>query len=720
MHLHKSLLLSASATLLISCGGNKRVQNDSNKTMQYPETRTESVVDTLWNTPVSDPYRWLEDDRSPETEAWVTAQNQVTQAYLAPLPLRQELAEEFRALYNYEKIGMPRRIGLHYYVAKNSGLQNQAVYYRRESLNGPETLFLDPNSWSEDGTITGSLGAASKDDQHIALIRNEAGSDWQEIRVLHAADGSETGDVVRRVKFSGASWLGNGFFYSRYPEPEGSDLSTENTFHSVYYHQLGTDQTQDILIFRNDQEPNRYHFASVTEDEKFMVLNTSTGTDGNSIHVLPLSQWDRASTPNPEDFIEIVGGFNSRNQVAEILEGNLYLLTDIDAPKYRLVQIPMNQPSDRSIWTDFIPESEDLLEGASFSAGYWFAQHLHNACSQVTQLDATGKLTRVVELPQATGTVGGFGGKREASELFYAFTSFNYPTTIFRFDPETGTSEVFAAPKVPFDPEAYVAEQVWYPSKDGTQVPMFIVRKQNTPLDGERPTYLYAYGGFNVSLTPSFNPSLLLLLNRGGVYAMPNLRGGGEFGEDWHEAGMLLRKQNVFDDFIAAGEFLIEAGYTKSERLAIAGGSNGGLLVGATMTQRPDLAAVAFPAVGVMDMLRYHKFTVGWGWIPEYGCADSSEVDFKNLLGYSPYHNLKPGTDYPATMVTTADHDDRVVPAHSFKFAARLQACQAGPRPTLIRIETQAGHGAGKPTAKIIEEQADKWAFMLENMGLGH
>lgn len=686
--------------------------------MQYPETRTEPVTDTLWGVAVADPYRWLEDDRSPETEAWVKVQNELTKGYLEQLPLRAQLAEEFRALYNYEKIGMPRKVGGHYYVAKNSGLQNQAVYYRRSDLDSEETVFLDPNTWSEDGTVTGSLAAASADEQYMALIRNEAGSDWQEIRVLRTDTGEELPDRITRVKFSGASWWRDGFFYSRYPEPEGSDLSAENTFHSVYYHALGTDQTQDILIFRNPDEPNRYHFGSTSEDEEFLVLNTSTGTDGNSIHLLDLRNWDGATPPAPTDFVEVVGGFSSRNSVAEVMDGNLYLLTDIEAPKYRLVRVPVATAGDPTTWSDFIPESEDLLEGASFAGGQWFAQHLHNACSRVTRFDASGENGEVVELPQATGTVGGFSGKREATELFYAFTSFNYPTTVFRYDVATGESTVFAAPEVPFAPEDYVAEQVWYESKDGTSVPMFIVRKQDTPLDGRRPTYLYAYGGFNISLTPSFNPSLLLLLNRGGVYAMPNLRGGGEFGEAWHEAGMLLRKQNVFDDFIAAGEYLVEAGYTSHDRLAIAGGSNGGLLVGATMVQRPDLAAVAFPAVGVMDMLRYHKFTIGWGWIPEYGCADSTKADFQNLAGYSPYHNLQPGTAYPATMVTTADHDDRVVPAHSFKFAARLQACQAGDNPTLIRIETNAGHGAGKPTAKIIEEQADKWAFMLHNMGV--
>jgi len=713
-----NFLLSSLSLFLVACGASPENAPSPMPAMTYPETRTEPITDTLFGVEVADPYRWLEDDRSAETESWVEAQNALTQSYLAQLPLREGLAAEFRALYDYEKIGLPRKIGGHYYITKNSGLQNQAVTYRRPTLDGEESVYLDPNTWSEDGTITGSLGAASADEKHIALIRNEAGSDWQEIRVMRTDNGEELPDRITRVKFSGASWYKDGFFYSRYPEPAGSDMSAENTFHSVYYHRLGSDQTEDILIFRDNDAPNRYHFGSTTEDEAYLVLNTSTGTDGNSIHLLDLRSWDQASPPVASDFIPVVEGFKARNSVADIFEGHLYLLTDIGAPKYRLVQIPLSAPQDASRWVDFVPESDDLLEGARFAGGNWFVQHLHNACSRVTRVSPDGRDRRIVELPQTTGTVGGFSGKRDAKELFYAFTSFNYPTTVFRYDVATGTSEVFAAPEVPFSPEDYAAEQVWYESKDGTSVPMFIVRKQDTPLDGQRPTYLYAYGGFNISLTPSFNPSLLLLLNRGGVYAMPNLRGGGEFGEAWHEAGMLLKKQNVFDDFIAAGEYLIKEGYTSSDRLAIAGGSNGGLLVGATMVQRPDLAAVAFPAVGVMDMLRYHKFTIGWGWIPEYGCADSTEADFQNLAGYSPYHNLQPGTAYPATMVTTADHDDRVVPAHSFKFAARLQACQSGPAPALIRIETNAGHGAGKPTAKIIEEQADKWAFMLHNMGI--
>lgn len=681
---------------------------ETRQSLNYPESRVQPVVDTLWNTEVADPYRWLEDDRSEETETWVDAQIEFTNKYLDSNPWRKPLRDRFESIYNYEKVGMPRKIGDRYFLAKNDGLQNQSIWYVRETLSGADKLFLDPNALSEDGTITATLGSASKDDRHIAIVQNEAGSDWQEIHVYDLASGKPQGDVLKWVKFSGTSWVGNGFYYSRYPAPEGSEFSAENTFHSVYYHKIGTDQSEDRLIFRNDDEPNRYHFAYATEDQKFLILSTSTGTDGNSIHFLNLQK------PNAQ-WQELIGGFNTRNSVVDHVNGLFLVLTDTDAPKYRLAGISSKTPSD---WINIIPESEHLLESVNATGGQLFATYLRNACNAVIRMDLDGQNPREVKLPNAAGSTGGFGGKADAAETFYAFTSFTYPTSIYRYDIASGKSTLFVSPKVDFNPEQFESRQVWFESKDGTEVPMFVVHKKGLKMDGERPTYLYGYGGFNISLTPSFSPSLLLLLENDGVYAMPNLRGGGEFGEDWHEAGMLLKKQNVFDDFIAAGEYLISAGYTNSKRLAIAGGSNGGLLVGATMTQRPELAAVAFPAVGVMDMLRYHQFTIGWGWIPEYGCADSSKADFQNLAGYSPYHNIAPGIEYPATMVTTADHDDRVVPAHSFKFAARLQACQSGSRPALIRIEKNAGHGAGKPTSKILDEQSEKWAFMFQEMGL--
>ena len=697
----------AIAMILISCNNNENSM-EPDSPFNYPTSRVQTIVDTLWGTEVADPYRWLEDDRSEETEEWVDAQIEFTQKHFADNPWRTPLRNRFEAIYDYEKVGMPRKIGNRYFLAKNNGLQNQSVWYVRESLQGADQLFLDPNALSDDGTVTASLGSASQDDRYIAVIQNEAGSDWQEIHVYDLGTGQPQGDVLKWVKFSGTSWVGNGFYYSRYPAPEGSELSAENTYHSVYYHEIGTDQSADRLVFRNDEAPNRYHFAYATEDRKFLILSTSTGTDGNSIHFLNLEQ------PNAT-WQELIGGFSTRSSVVDHANGRFLVLTDTDAPKYRLVGISSENVTD---WINIIPESEHLLEGVNATGGELFATYLRNACNAVVRMDLDGQNPREIDLPNAAGSTGGFGGKADATETFYAFTSFTYPTSIYRYDMATGESALFVAPEVDFNPEQFESKQVWYESKDGTAVPMFIVHKKGLELDGNRPTYLYAYGGFNISLTPSFSPSLLLLLENDGVYAMPNIRGGGEFGEEWHEAGMLLKKQNVFDDFIAAGEHLIKTGYTHSDRLAIAGGSNGGLLVGATMTQRPELAAVAFPAVGVMDMLSYHQFTIGWGWIPEYGCADSSKADFLNLAGYSPYHNLAPGTAYPATMVTTADHDDRVVPAHSFKFAARLQACQSGQRPALIRIEKDAGHGAGKPTSKILDEQADKWAFMFHEMGL--
>lgn len=693
--------------LLGGCTNNNQSMESKNP-FHYPSSRVESIVDTLWDTEVVDPYRWLEDDRSEETEAWVDAQIEFTQKHLESNPWRGPLRDRFESIYNYEKIGMPRKIGNRYFLAKNDGLQNQSVWYVRETLDGEDHVFLDPNTLSEDGTVTASLGSASQDDNFIAVIQNAAGSDWQEIHVYDLASGKPHGDVLKWVKFSGTSWVGNGFYYSRYPAPEGSEFSAENTFHSVYYHEIGTDQSEDRLVFRNNDEPNRYHFAYATEDRQFLILSTSTGTDGNSIHFMDLK------APNAQ-WQELIGGFSHRSSLVDHSNGRFLVVTDTDAPKYRLVGI---STSDVTNWVDIIPESEHLLEGVNSTGDQLFATYLQNACNAVVRMDMDGQNPREIGLPNAAGSTGGFGGKADATETFYAFTSFTYPTSIYRYDLATDKSTLFVAPEVDFNPEQFESKQVWYTSKDGSSVPMFIVHKKGLELDGNRPTYLYAYGGFNISLTPSFSPSLLLLLENDGVYAMPNLRGGGEFGEEWHEAGMLLKKQNVFDDFIAAGEYLFDEGYTNSKRLAIAGGSNGGLLVGATMTQRPELAAVAFPAVGVMDMLRYHQFTIGWGWIPEYGCADSSKADFLNLAGYSPYHNLAPGTAYPATMVTTADHDDRVVPAHSFKFAARLQACQAGTRPALIRIEKNAGHGAGKPTSKILDEQADKWAFMFHEMGL--
>jgi prolyl oligopeptidase len=706
----RNLIFLTSLIVISSCGESlDKLNNKFN--ISYPESRTVNQVDTMWGTAVEDPYRWLEDDRDPEVEKWVIDQNNTTRSYLDAIPVREEIRARYESLFNYEKIGAPRKIGDRYFVSRNNGLQNQSVVYVRESLHGEETVFLDPNLLSDNGTVTAHLGGASKDGKYVAVIRNEAGSDWSQIRILDVQTGEEIGDVLDWVKFSGTSWLRSGFFYSRYPEPDGSEFSSENTFHSVYYHEIGTPQTEDQIVFRNDDEPNRYHFVSVTEDEKFMILNSSTGTDGNSLHIKD------ASDPSGSDWRELICGFTHRSGVVGHYDGYIYFITDIDSPRYRLVAVKSDADlADKSLWTDILPQSEDLLESVTSAGGQLFATYLRNASHVVVRYDIDGTNPREVVLPNAVGSVGGFGGRHDAEEVFYAFTSFTHPTSIYRIGLENDSSELFSSPVVDFDSEGYETNQVWYESKDGTQIPMFIVHRKGIVLDGENPTLLYAYGGFNISLTPSFSASEIVFLERGGVYAMPNLRGGGEFGEEWHEAGMLLKKQNVFDDFIAAAEFLISEGYTSSAKLAIEGRSNGGLLIGAVMAQRPDLARVAFPGVGVMDMLRYHKFTIGWGWIPEYGCADSSAVQFENLYGFSPVHNLVDGTSYPSTMVTTSDHDDRVVPAHSFKFAARLQAAHSGSAPALIRIEVNAGHGAGKPTSMIIDEEADKWAFLLHEV----
>ena len=703
--LMRKILFFTSAAMLFSCTDSSMKHEE----ISYPESRIVDQIDEYFGTQVSDPYRWLEDDRAEEVEQWVADQNIITRNYLDAIPLRKELRDRYEELFNYEKVGMPRKIGDRYFISKNDGLQNQSVVYVRESLNGDENVFLDPNLLSTDGTVTAHLGGASKDGKYVVVVRNEAGSDWQQFRVLDVATGKELPDVLDWVKFSGASWLGDGFFYSRYPAPEGSEFSTENTFHSVYYHKLGTNQSEDRLVYRNDDEPNRYHYVGVSEDEQFLILNSSTGTDGNSIHV--------KRSDSEGDWQEVVGGFKHRSSVAGIVDGTIYLLTDIDAPKYRLVAINSSKDlSDQNNWTDVIEHSDNLLESASLVGGQIFAQYLENACNKVVKMDLEGNNRSNVVLPGTVGSTGGFGGKQNADELFYAYTSFTHPTSIYRLDLNTGESSLFAEPTVGFDKNEYETKQVWYTSKDGTKVPMFIVHKKDLVLDGSNPTLLYAYGGFNISLTPSFSASKIVFLEKGGVYAMPNLRGGGEFGEEWHEAGMLLNKQNVFDDFISAGEYLISEGYTSSSKLGIEGRSNGGLLIGAVMTQRPELAAVAFPGVGVMDMLRYHRFTIGWGWIPEYGCADSSKVHFENLHSFSPVHNIKDGVKYPSTMVTTSDHDDRVVPAHSFKFAARLQAAHSGDNPALIRIEVNAGHGAGKPTSMVLDEEADKWAFFLNEV----
>ncbi|MCB0762087.1 MAG: S9 family peptidase [Flavobacteriales bacterium] len=680
-------------------------------TLTYPESRIVDQVDDYWGTQVADPYRWLENDTAPEVEQWVADQNAVTFNYLHQIQGRDKIKARYAELFDYEKVSSPYKVGDNYFFYKNSGLQNQDVIYKQRGLDGEPEVFIDPNALSADGTITVDLVEASKDHKYMAITQSEAGSDWSQIRVMDVETGAETGDTLRWIKFGGASWYKDGFFYSRYPEPAaGQEFSAANEDHQVYYHKLGTPQSEDELVYRNGDNLNLYHWVGVTEDERYLILYAASGTDGYECYFSDLS--------NPGwEFTPLFTGFEHKSYIVNHVNDKFLVRTDIDAPKYRVVAIDPNNTS-KDAWTEVIPEKEHLLEGASTGGGKLFATYLENASTRVYKMNYDGSNAEQVQLPDNTGSAGGFGARSDENTLYYTFTSFTYPATIYRYDIITGESSVFYQPAVKFNPDDYESHQVFFKSKDGTEVPMFIVHKKGLAMDGNNPTMLYGYGGFNVSLTPSFSTSNIILLENGGVYAMVNLRGGGEFGEEWHKGGMLLNKQNVFDDFIGAAETLISKGYTSNEKLAIAGGSNGGLLVGACMTQRPELFKVAFPAVGVMDMLRYNRFTVGWGWIPEYGCADSSKVDFDNLYAYSPLHNLKEGVDYPATMVTTADHDDRVVPAHSFKFAARLQACHAGKDPVIIRIQERAGHGAGKPTAVIIEEQTDKWAFMFDNMGV--
>ena len=711
MNLISLLSILILTTCLLGCANSEKQSGHSYPPFEgtYPTTEKGDVVDDYFGTQVPDPYRWLEVDTAAEVEAWVDAQNEVTFEYLHAIPFREKIMNRYEELYNYTKYGIPLQVGDYLIYYKNDGLQNQPVIYIMEKGEDPEKaeVLIDPNTWSASGTTAISLIGSSKDDRYMAFLTQEAGSDWGTIYVMDLNMREILDDKLEWVKFSGAAWHGDGFFYSRYPEPEkGMELSDQNSFHSVYYHQLGHEQYEDELIYRDEEAPKMYHNVSVTEDGAYLILYKASGTDG-------YETWYKSLGRQGGDFLPLFTGFTNKNDVVDHRDGIFYVLTDVDAPNYRLVTVSVDDP-DVENWTDLIPEKDYLLESVRTAGNKLFANYLENATNQVYVLDYEGVEENQVTLP-GTGSVGGFGGDKDSKVVYYSFTSFTYPTTIFRYDLASQESDVFFASDLDFSPDDYVEKQVWYNSKDGTPISMFIVHKKELEMDGKNPTLLYGYGGFNISMGPSFSTSNLILLEKGGVYAMPNLRGGGEYGEEWHQQGMLELKQNVFDDFIAAAEYLISEGYTSSDKLAISGGSNGGLLVGACMIQQPQLYQVAFPRVGVMDMLRYHKFTIGWGWVPEYGSSDNPE-QFRFLYEYSPYHNLKPGTAYPATLVMTADHDDRVVPAHSFKFAARLQEVQSGPAPVLIRIDKDAGHGAGKPTSKIIEEQADIWSFFFYNM----
>ncbi|WP_037496211.1 prolyl oligopeptidase family serine peptidase [Sphingobacterium deserti] len=678
----------------------------------YPQTEKIDQNDNYFGTVVNDPYRWLEDDRSEKTKKWVAAENDVTEDYLAQIPFREAMRQRLENLWNFEKVTAPFEEGEYIYYYKNDGLQNQYVLYRKKGQDGKEEVFLDPNKFSEDGTTSLAGVSFSKDGSLVAYQISEGGSDWRKVIVLDAAKNQVIGDTLIDVKFSGLAWQGNeGFYYSSYDKPkDGSALSAMTDQHKLYFHKLNTAQAKDQLIFGGSTTPRRYIGASLSEDERFLIVSAANTTSGNELYLKDLADANAG-------FITVVDNMEKNHYIIDNDGAKLFIYTELNAPNGKVVTTEFANPTSAN-WKDLIKETDQVLS-PSTGGGKIFANYLKDATSLVKQYDRSGKLEREIDLP-GLGTAAGFGAKQKDKDLYYSFTNYVNPGTIYKYDIASGKSDVYKTSAIKFDPSQYESKQVFYTSKDGTKVPMIITYKKGITLDGTNPTMLYGYGGFNVSLTPAFSTSNVMLLEQGGVYAVANLRGGGEYGETWHLAGTKMKKQNVFDDFIAAAEYLISEKYTSSDRLAISGGSNGGLLVGAAMTQRPELFKVAFPAVGVLDMLRYHKFTAGAGWAFDYGTADDSKEMFDYLYNYSPYHALKSGTAYPATMVTTADHDDRVVPAHSFKFAARLQEYNKGDNPVLIRIDTKAGHGAGKSTAMVIAEQTDKWAFMFQNMKLNY
>jgi len=680
--------------------------------LQYPTTATTNQVDVYHGASVRDPYRWLEDNNSAATKAWVEAQNKLTFDYLATIPERAAIKTRLTELWNFERYGVPFKEGGRYFISKNDGLQNQSVLYTMPTLDAAPTLLLDPNKLSTDGTVALGGYQISADGNLMAYGLAVAGSDWQEWRVRDVRTSTDLPDVIKWVKFSNASWAkdGSGFYYSRYDEPtEAAKLTKVNYFHKLYFHRLGTSQAEDKLVYHRPDQKEWSFGGAVTDDGHYLVITSGQGTDPKN-RVL----YQDLQTPGAP-VVELLMDFDAHYSFIDNDGPVFWFQTDLTAPRHRLIAVDITNPA-RANWKEIIPESTETLTSVNVVNNQFVCNYLKDARSQVKVFGLDGKFIREIELP-GIGSAGGFGGKRNDSETFYSFTSFTAPGIIYRHDLATGKSTEFRAPKLKFNPTDYETHQVFYLSKDGTSVPMFITYKRGLKLDGKNPTLLYGYGGFNISLTPSFSVANLAWMEMGGVYAMPNLRGGGEYGESWHQAGTKARKQNVFNDFIAAAEWLIANGYTTPKKLAISGGSNGGLLIGACMTQRPDLFGACLPAVGVMDMLRFHKFTIGWAWTSDYGSADNA-ADFPALRSYSPLHNIKPGTHYPPTMVTTGDHDDRVVPAHSFKFAAALQAAQAGPAPTLIRIDVKAGHGAGKPTTKMIEEAADKWAFLVKSLRL--
>lgn len=681
--------------------------------LRYPQTRKTDQQDNYHGTTVKDPYRWLETDTAEEVKSWVEAQNAVTFDYLKKIPFRDKFKTRLTEIFNYERFSAPGRVGEYYFFSKNDGLQNQSVIYYQKGIDGAPMVFLDPNTLTKDGTAAVSILGYSNDHKYAAYGINQSGSDWQTIKVRQIDGAKDLTDELQWVKFSGASWYKDGFFYSRYPTPDkGTELSGKNEFHQVWYHKLGTPQSQDQLIFEDKTQPLRYYGAAVTEDERYLFIYVSQGTYGSEILYKDLTKPD-------SKLALLFKGFDYEYGVIDNVGSKILVSTNHGAPNNHIVSVDLaNYSAGMDMtknWKVLVPETTSLLEGATTAGGKLFLNYLQDVSTHVYQYTYEGVKELEIPLP-AIGTAGGFGGYRDDKEVFFTFTSFTYPPTIYRYDIATKKAVEFRGSKVKFNPNDFVTEQVFYPSKDGTKVPMFIVYKKGLEKNGKNPTLLYAYGGFNANMNPGFSAARLAMLEQGAVYALANIRGGGEYGEAWHKAGMLLKKQNVFDDFIAAGEYLVKQNYTSPSYLACQGGSNGGLLIGAVINQRPDLFKVAFPQVGVMDMLRFHKFTVGWGWVVEYGSSDSL-AHFKNLYGYSPLHNIKQ-VNYPAVMVTTADHDDRVVPAHSFKYIATLQENQRGTNPVLIRIDVKAGHGAGKPLSKTIEEIADIYSFMFYNMGV--
>lgn len=679
--------------------------------IEYPAAAKVDTTDIYFGQEVADPYRWLEDDNSEETAEWVNAQNEITNSYLAKIPFREDLNKRLTEIWNYPKYGVPFKRGGKYFFFKNDGIQNQSVLYMQNNLDDEPVVLLDPNNLSDDGTVALAGMSVTKDGKYLGYSTASGGSDWNEIYIKEIESGKMLDDHINWVKFSGISWKGDGFFYSAYDAPkEGDKLSGKNEFHKVFYHKLGTEQSEDKIVFQDKEHALRNFYAYLTEDQKYVMVSESESTSGNALYIAKTDDVDKLK------FVKIADGFDYDYNAIDNIGGKILIKTNQDAPKGKLVLVDFKNPSPDQ-WETFVDEKETVLQSVGVNGGRLFVEYLEDASSKAYFYDLDGNFLNELKLP-AIGTLFGFNGKKDESTAFYGFTSFTFPSSVYKYNIETGVSEVYKTSKVDFEPDDYETKQVFYKSKDGTNVPMFIINKKGITLDGKNPTMLYGYGGFNISLTPGFSISRAAFLEQGGVYVMVNLRGGGEYGEDWHEAGMKMEKQNVFDDFIYAAKWLISNKYTSSEKLAIIGGSNGGLLVGACMTQAPELFRVAIPIVGVLDMLRYQNFTIGWAWASDYGTSADSEEMFNYLYGYSPLHNVKEGVDYPATMAITADHDDRVVPAHTFKFMATLQEKGGGKYPVLARIESKAGHGAGKPTAKQIEESTDMYGFIMYNLGM--